>query len=433
MSEQTIQDSSVATLEQFIAERAEPAWLTDVRRAALERFRSLEWPTAQDEEFRRSDVSNYDFGNFSFEIVEGPRAVVENPVGQSGSMQFDGTSALRRSLAEGLAEKGVIFLSIEEAIVEGLDGSVAEKVKDALLKGVANADNRLSLWHYVTITHGTILYVPRFVELKEPFVVSFDEVGDGILRAPQIVAVADEGARFQIVSRVRQGDDGEVLFNEGIDIDVGNAGKIEYFGVQNVNIDGSYISNGVATIGRDATFHAYAAVFGGMFSKYRFDAVMNGEGGDAFLGGVYFPNEDQHVDLRTVQRHISPKAHSLTLYKGAVADEAHSVYQGLISVDHDALSTDAYLTNNNLILGDDAQADSIPTLEINTDEVRCSHGSTTGKLDARQVFYLETRGYSPDEATRILIEGYFEEILGHYPEAISDEIHQLLNERINAE
>ena len=348
-------------------------------------------------------------------------------------MQFNGAAAVRRSLAEGLAEKGVVFIFLEEAVTEGLDDVVAEKVQDALLKGVANADNRLSLWHYVTITHGTILYVPRFVELDGPFVVSFDEEGDGILRAPQIVAVADEGARFQVVSRVREGDGGEVLFNEGVDFVVGNAGRIEYFGVQNINIDGSYISNGVATIGRDATFRAYAAVFGGVFSKYRFDAVMNGEGGDAFLGGVYFPNEDQHVDVRTVQRHISPKAHSLTLYKGAVAGEAHSVYQGLISVDHDALSTDAYLTNNNLILGDEARADSIPTLEINTDEVRCSHGSTTGKLDPRQVYYLETRGYSPEEATRILIEGYFEAIIGHYPEAVSNEIHQLLSERIDTE
>ena len=211
---------------------------------------------------------------------------------------------------------------------------------------------------------------------------------------------------------------------------VGNAGQIEYFGMQNVNIDSSVISNAVATVGRDATFRSYVAVFGGLFSKYRLDAVMVGEGGDAFLGGVYFPHEDQHVDLRTVQRHISPKAHSLTLYKGAVTDEARSVFQGLISVDHDALSTDAYLTNNNLILGDDAQADSIPTLEIHTDEVRCSHGSTIGKLDAGQIYYLETRGYSPDEAKRMLVEGYFEEILGKYPETVSDEIHLLLVDRI---
>lgn len=431
MNGQTIQDSSVETLERFIEGREEPEWLGDVRRAALDKFRSMQWPTSQDEEFRRSDVSSYDFDEYSFEITPGPRAVVENPVGHSGSILFTGSSTTRRSLSEELTGKGIVFLSIEEAIVQGIEQTVADKVRQALLKGVENADNRLTLWHYVTLTHGVILYVPRFVELKEPFVVTFDEEGDQILRSPQIVAIADEGARFQVVSRVRRNEEGDVLFNEAIDVVVGASGRVDYFGLQNINIDGSYISNGVATVGRDATFHGYSGVFGGMFSKYRFDAMMEGEGGDAFLGGVYFPHEDQHVDLRTVQRHLSPKAHSLTLYKGAVTDEAHSVYQGLISVDHDALNTDAYLTNNNLILSDEGQADSIPTLEISTNEVRCSHGSTTGKLDPRQRYYLETRGYSPDEATRILVEGYFEEVLGHYPEAISDEIHQLLKERID--
>ena len=430
MSERMVHDSSVESLEQFIQAQDEPAWLTDVRHAALERFRDMEWPTAQDEEFRRSDVSSYDFDAYTFEIVSGPRAEVENPVGQSGTLQFNGTALIRRSLAEGLAEKGVVLISLEEAVESGLSDVLAGNVRDALLKGVENADNRLSLWHYATITHGAIVFVPRFVELKEPFVLSFDEAGADILRAPQIIAIADEGARFPVVSRVRGAEEGEVLINEGVDVVVGNAGQIEYFGMQNVNIDSSVISNAVATVGRDATFHSYVAVFGGLFSKYRLDAVMVGEGGDAFLGGVYFPHEDQHVDLRTVQRHISPKAHSLTLYKGAVTDEARSVFQGLISVDHDALSTDAYLTNNNLILGDDAQADSIPTLEIHTDEVRCSHGSTIGKLDAGQIYYLETRGYSPDEAKRMLVEGYFEEILGKYPETVSDEIHLLLVDRI---
>ncbi|MDA3951519.1 MAG: SufD family Fe-S cluster assembly protein [Spirochaeta sp.] len=430
MSEQTIHDSSVESLEQFIQSRNEPAWLADVRRAALEQFRDMEWPTAQDEEFRRSDVSSYDFDAYTFEVVPGPRAEVENPVGQSGSLQFNGTSLVRRSLAEGLAEKGVQLISLEEALASGLSDDLAEQVRSALLAGVENADNRLSLWHYATITHGAIVFVPRFVELKEPFVLSFDEAGTDILRSPQIIAIADEGARFSVVSRVRGAEEGEVLINEGVDVVVGNAGQIEYFGMQNVNIDSSVISNGVATIGRDATFRGYAAVFGGMFSKYRLDAVMAGEGADAFLGGVYFPHEDQHIDLRTVQRHVSPKAHSLTLYKGAITDEAHSVYQGLISVDHDALNTDAYLTNNNLILGDDAQADSIPTLQINTDEVRCSHGSTIGKLDAGQIYYLETRGYSPDEAKRLLVQGYFEAILGKYPETVSDEIHLILADRI---
>ncbi len=430
MSSQTINDPTVETVEAFIAGRQEPQWMSDVRRAALDRFRAMEWPTAQDEEFRRSDVSSYAFDSYRLAAAGGFPEGTDISAGLSGVLEFSGTEIKRRALANDLEERGVVFLSIEEALTAGVSETIAASVRDALLKGVSNAENRLAVWHYATITHGVILYVPPFVEVKEPFLVTSSDDGDGDLRSPQLVLIADTGARFTAVSRVVQDAEGEVFYNEGVDVMVGDSGRVEYFSFQNVNIDSTFISNGLATVGRDATYHGYLAAFGGMFSKYRFDSEMIGAGGDAFMGGVYFPHEDQHIDLRTVQRHLGEKAHSLTLYKGAVTDEAHSVFQGLISVDHAALSTDAYLTNNNLILGNDARADSIPTLQINTDEVRCSHGSTTGKLDPRQLYYLETRGYSPEEGRHLLVQGYFEEILGRYPDVVMEELHEIIEERI---
>lgn len=434
MSDQTIQTGTVEALERFIADRNEPEWLAEARRTAFDRFRDRSWPTREDEEFRRSDVSTYDFDEYPVEIAPGGApAPVENPVGQSGSLTFSGSVATRRSLAEGLADKGVLFLSIAEAIAGSLPPAVEERLGAALQAGIANADNRLSLWHYATITHGAILYVPPFLELAEPFVVTFEESAQGLLRSPELLVVGDEGARFSVLQRVLGSDEGEVLFNEGLDLTVGDGGQINFFSLQNVNIDSSYISNGLGRVGRDGTLKTYSGVFGGMFSKYRFDVEMRGEGGDAFIGGMYFPHEDQHVDLRTVQRHVSPRAHSLTLYKGAAIDEAHSVYQGLIEVDHDALFTDAYLTNNNLLLSDDARSDSIPTLQINTDEVRCSHGSTTGKLDPRHLYYLETRGYNPEEARHMLVEGFFEEVLASYPDFIVDDIRAIVEGRIDGD
>lgn len=430
MSTATYNDSSLDTLEQYISTIREPDWLREVRLAALERYRTFEWPTRQDEEFRRTDLSSLDFENWAFEALSGPAAEVENPVGLSGTLTFEGTRLLRRSLAAGLAEKGVILASFEEIAAGTLPDEIASRLAETMMRGVENGDNKLTLWHYVTMTHGVVLHVPEFLELAEPFMITFGDEADQVLRSPHIVVSGETGARFAVLHRTRGTEKGEILINEGIDINVGDSGKIEYFLMQTVNLDSTAISNGLGSVGRDGVLHMYSAVFGGLLSKYRFDAEMVGQGGDAYMGGVYFPHEDQHIDLRTVQRHLGQKAHSLTLYKGAVICEAHSVYQGLIHVDHDALNTDAYLTNNNLLLGDDAQADSIPTLQINTDEVRCSHGSTTGKLDKRHLYYLETRGYSPEEARHLLIQGFFEEVLAHYPEVVQEELHEIVEARI---
>ena len=229
---------------------------------------------------------------------------------------------------------------------------------------------------------------------------------------------------------ITSSDEGETVWNVGVDYHVGDGGEIRSYGVQTVNLDATVFSNGYGHVGRDATLKVYDTPLGGLLSKYRFDVSMDGPGGDAFIGGVYFPNQDQHVDMRTVQHHHATQAHSLTLYKGAITDEAHSVYQGLIAVDHEALNTDAYLTNNNLLLSDSARADSIPTLEINTDEVRCSHGSTIGKLNADQLFYLKTRGYSDDQARHELVLGFLEEVLSAYPEALHKSVSQVVEGRI---
>lgn len=430
MSVQTFQDSSLDTLHAYLGELNEPEWLQRVRSAAMERFQTMAWPTSQDEEFRRSDLSTYTFENWAFEQDAGEVAVVENPAGLSGTVTFDGARAMRRTLDESLEKQGVILLSFRDLQQHTLPEKVTQQIEKTLLDAIANADNRIALWHYVALTHGVIVYVPDFLEIAEPFLISFEEHGDHVLRSPQVVVVGGTGARFTVVHRMRGSEEGDVLYNEGVDINVGDAGAVQYFILQTGNLDSSFFSNGLGQVGRDGVLKMYTAAFGGLFSKYRFDARMVGAGGDAFIGGVYFPHEDQHIDMRTVQHHVAKNAHSLTLYKGAVICEAHSVYQGLISVDHEALNTDAYLTNNNLVLGDEAQADSIPTLQINTNEVRCSHGSTTGKLDDRHLFYLGSRGYNPEEARYLLIQGFFEEVVAFFPEIVQEEIHEIVEQRI---
>jgi len=175
-----------------------------------------------------------------------------------------------------------------------------------------------------------------------------------------------------------------VLVNSGFDFEAGDNGALYFVEMSDLNIDSSLFSNGSGYLGRDATGQHFSAQFGGLFTKTRVDGHLNGPGGSLHLDGLYFGREDQHMDVRTVQRHNAANAMSLALYKGALLDEARSVYQGLIYVNHEATQTDAYLTNNNLLLNDGARADSIPCLQIHTNDVKCSHGSTTGKIDRNQ-------------------------------------------------
>jgi Fe-S cluster assembly protein SufD len=295
-------------------------------------------------------------------------------------------------------------------------------------------ENRMYPFHYSAWTHGVLLYVPSSVLIEEPFVVSFSEGGDGRFSIPHVVGVVGSGADATLIEQVHgTEEEGEVFLSDGADLEVGAGGRFSFFARHDLNIDSSTVSNGFGRIGRDAHLHHFLSSFGGMFSKFRFDAALLDQGADALIDGIYFANEDQHMDMRTVQDHRGPHTGSRTFYKGAVKDEARSVYQGLIKVDHDAPQTDAYLTNNNLILNDGARSDSIPSLQINTDDVKCSHGSTTGRIDQRQLFYLLTRGYNPTEARVMLVQGFFEELISRAPAVVQEELRNEVEERILAE
>jgi Fe-S cluster assembly protein SufD len=427
-------------IHRFIETRDEPDWMLDIRRAALASFSRLEWPSPQDEEWRRSDIGNYDFESYEFSgAIESAAPQGELPDGVSGKISFDGPSCTGVALSPALSRKGVVFDSLEHVLArvragEEVSPGAVDAVRRLLGTSAAWEENRMFPFHYSAWTHGVVLYVPASVLIEEPFVVSFEEAGDGRLSLPQVVAAVGSGADATLIQQVTGAEEeGEIFLSDGVDLEVGAGGRLTFFARHDLNIDSSTVGNGFGRVGRDAHLHHFLSAFGGMFSKFRFDVILQDQGADALIDGIYFGREDQHMDLRTVQDHRGRNTGSRTFYKGAVKDEARSIYQGLIKVDHDAPQTDAYLTNNNLILNDGARSDSIPSLQINTDDVKCSHGSTTGKIDQRQLFYLFTRGYSPTEARVMLVQGFFEELISRAPRIVQEELRTEVEERILAE
>ena len=213
------------------------------------------------------------------------------------------------------------------------------------------------------------------------------------------------------------------MVNAGLTAQCAQNARVNIVLRQNLGPKDVFFINGSLTVQRDGALHFFESHTGSALVKTLNRAVLAGEGADARMSGAYAARPGRHLDIGTLQSHQSPQATSDALYKGAVRPGGRSIFQGLIEVAPKAAKTDAYLTNNNLVLGSGARADSLPQLNILTDDVKCSHGSTTGKLNESQLFYLRSRGYSPEEAVNELTRAFLVEVTDRAPAAFIDLIN----------
>ncbi len=417
----------------MMADRREPAWMQELRAKAQERFDGMSWPTTSDEEWRRTDVSGIDALSYVPATPVGLASASGKPrvagaQGFAGALKFDAGHLIESSVSNEWEKRGVRLLSLDEALEE-----FEKPLNDLFDEGIDAADNRFAVWHYASWSHGAFLTVPAGLEITEPFLVDLVEKGEGVLSSPHVVVMLGEGARASVIHRIT-GDnnqkDERILCNAGVDLVLSDAAALQYYEAQYLGPRSLYFRNARTRSGRDSSLRHYDAVLGGKLVKSRIDCGLAGKGSEAFLNGVYYCRDGQHMDIRTVQRHHSPSATSRAYYKGAVASGGRTVFQGLIEVDTGASGTDAYLTNRNLILGDAARSDSIPTLRIGNNDVRCSHGSTTGRLSEEELFYLESRGLSRSESREMLVVGYFEDLLDHAPEVYREDAMERIRSRL---
>ncbi len=422
---------AVEDLETYQSHLRGADWLRTLRAAALERFNESQWPTMQEEEWRRTNLSPFEFEVYALPATRAdatPPASVPAVDEWAGRLVYEDGALVGSSLRPDLAEAGVVFGDLATVAA---DSPAASAFRAAMEGAHAAADNRLEHWHFAMLASAAVLYVPANVAVAEPFEIDVTYGGDEVVHAPHFVVILERGADASVVRRISSSEDGEVFVVDGSELVVGDGARLRVVCLQRMNDESVVFSNDRGRLGRDAHIHRTEAALGADFVKTRYISELAGAGADAVLNGLYFTTEEQHVDVRTVQQHRAANTTSRAFYRGAVADESHAIYQGLIQVDAVGRGTDAYLTNKNLILGDEARADSIPSLNINTDDVRCSHGSTTGRLDRDQVFYLRSRGYPESEAVRILVEGYFEDLIEQTAKPVRDELRALIMARVS--
>ncbi len=273
-----------------------------------------------------------------------------------------------------------------------------------------------------------LIRVPARTRVPEAITVTHGLGGEGAALFPRLVVQVGEGSEVTVVERFASGDEA-MLVVPVTEIDAGARAVVDHVTVQDLGPNTWQLGTQVSRAGQEATFTAATAGLGGQYARLRTDCRLDGRGATGNLLAVYFGEDDQTLDFRTFQDHRAPDTTSDLLFKGAVGGHSRSVYTGLIKVRKEAHGTNAFQTNRNIKLSDHAWAESVPNLEIENNDVRCSHASAVGPIDAEQRFYLESRGVRPDLAERLVVAGFFNEVLSRFPSAATD-ANRAIHDRI---
>jgi Fe-S cluster assembly protein SufD len=397
----------------FLESRDEPDWLRRRREEAWEQFTSLPMPDRAHEEWRRTDIRAFklaDFGTPTGRAAGADRsfpALLRNAeLASAGCLSQANGHVIESQLDGDLAKRGVLFGRLDELVREYPDN-----VEPHLLtRAVDPAYDKFSALHAALWTGGTLLYVPRGVTIEQPLhsLVGLGEPGQSDFS--HLLIVLEEGARATLLHEMVSVDGSPQdsgLHVGAVEVLLGQGADLRLVDLQNWGSGVWSFSHERALLARDARLRWTVAGLGSRLSKVNQEVVLEGQGADAEVNGVLFTDGAQHLSYHTRQHHQAPHTHSDLLYKGVLEDRSRIVWRGMIRVDPDAQKTDAYQRNDNLVLSRNARADSIPGLEIEADDVRCTHGATAGRVDDDQVFYSMCRGLSRDEAVHMIVEGFF--------------------------
>lgn len=371
-----------------ISERLrEPAWLRERRLEAWRLSETLPLPDAKTEAWRRTDIS----------------ALRLDEIAPQGN----GTAPARG----GKAPDGVLFMDLAEAVRKAPD-----LVREHLHSLVRPDELKFRALSAALWTHGTFLYVPPRVEVVVPLsaATQLDHPGTGLF--PHTLVIAGEGSKVTLVDRFSSSAmKRQTLVSGAVELIVGDGAQVRYVAIQEwgSNVWDFGVVRG--RLGRDANLASLVVAFGGSLTKTDIESQLAGQGATSEMLGLYFAEGTQHFDFHTLQEHLAPHTMSDLLYKGAVKDRARTVFSGLIRVHPGGQRTNAFQVNRNLILNAGAKSDSIPNLEIMANDLRCTHGSATGRLNEEHLFYLMSRGLTRRQATQMVVDGFFAEVLDRVP------------------
>jgi Fe-S cluster assembly protein SufD len=384
------------------------------RADVLERYRALPFPDTTQESWRFTDLRGFDPDAFS---------------GNGATAGARPGSMLDLDVA-GIASVGEAGIEIERAP----DGITFEALTDdhPRLGELVGTDEKFAAHNAALWEHGLLVHVPRGVAVEKPLYVRIaSSVPSGSLFF-RLLVVAEPESRFTLVEEyVSDGEELPAYTNAAVELFVGEAAKLEYVSIQNLSRETWHFASHHARVERDAELDWVAGGFGSKKGKTRIQNDLAGRGATSRVTGAYFADGSQHLDYDTFQEHMAPDTTSDFAFKGALRDRATAVWRGMIRVEPDAQKTNAYQENRNLILSEQAHADSIPGLEILANDVRCTHGATISPVSRDELFYAMARGLSRGAAERLIVRGFFQDILDRIElEPVREALADVLEARI---
>ncbi|MBP88920.1 MAG: Fe-S cluster assembly protein SufD [Planctomycetaceae bacterium] len=397
--------------ESLLESRHEPAWMKDLRRIAWKTFNELNWPARNDEEWIRTDMRLFKLDRFV--LAAEPKIGAACSRGLLGAhidlagqtLAVDGHRVSAR-LDKKWADKGVIFGNAEGVLAEHGD-----LIQPYFLSQAVNPYyDRFSALHAAFWTGGSILYVPRGVTVDQPFH-ALSALSDGASDLGHTLVILEDGAEATMLSETESASDEAGGFHCGaIELIVRPGANLRYVNPQNWGHGVWHFAHQKALVDRDASLQWTVAAMGAKLAKVNQHVGLVGAGAYSQVNGVMFTQGKQHLSYHTLQHHEAESCRSDFLYKAALQDKSRTVWRGMIKVDPEAQKTNGYQRNDNLILSSSARADSIPGLEIEADDVRCTHGSTSGRVDEELIFYARCRGYTRKEAIQMIVTGFFQQV-----------------------
>jgi Fe-S cluster assembly protein SufD len=430
-------DKYNSAFEAFVSQTAdkEPDWLPRIRREAFERFRELGFPTIKDEEWRHTNLSSLieqdfllgdskdhkvvqsDLDDFLIDQLDAYQLVFVNGRFDAGLSQLDG-------LPDGVCVQSLAVTLENEP----------DRLEPYLARKGSFEDNPFAALNTAFLQDGVYIHIPNGTVVERPihFIYYSSVSGKNTVSYPRNVIAAGKSSQVKLIESYA-GKDGEKYFTNAVtEIAVGANASVEHCKLQNESINAYHVGVSHIHQDRDSQYQNHSMAFGGALVRNDIRAVLDSEGIHCGLNGLYLADGERHIDNHTWIDHTKPNCTSEEVYKGILTDKSSGVFKGLVHVFPDAQKTDAKQNNDTLLLSEDAQVNSLPQLEIYADDVKCSHGATTGHLDKESIFYLQARGINKEAAQSILTYAFACEVVSRISiEALREKLDCLLRDKLS--